>query len=75
MNSEERLKQAQALLQLMLQTLERDYGFAVESTLQIEPITSSYATSRAVLVLKPVPNWQPFSVASPEEGEAAPMAG
>jgi|GEM_PF-6941165 len=57
---EERFKQAQMLLQLAMQTLERDYGFAIETSLQIEAISSSYATSRAVIALKPIPNWQPI---------------
>ena len=59
LNEQERLQQAQYVLQLTLQALERDFGVTVESGLQIESISSSYATTRAVMTMKLVSPWQP----------------
>ena len=60
MSEQERRVGAQELLQTAVQTIAQKYGMTIEATLQVETISEGYATSRAVLVLKPLPNWQPY---------------
>jgi hypothetical protein len=59
LNEQERRIQAQTLLQLALRTIEHDYGMSIEPVLQSEAVNSSYLTSRAVLIMKPILGWQP----------------
>ncbi len=59
MNEQERQTKAQEIFQATLQTIAQNFGMTVEAALQIEAISESFATSRAVFVLKPISNWQP----------------
>ncbi|CAG1000128.1 hypothetical protein ANRL4_03072 [Anaerolineae bacterium] len=59
MNERERQQKAQELFQLALATIARDYGMTIEPLLQVEQITEVYATTRAVMVVKPILGWQP----------------
>ena len=58
MSEQERQIKAQEVFQATLQTLAQTFGMTVEAVLQTEAISDAYVTSRAVLVLKTIPNWQ-----------------
>ena len=58
MSEQERQIKAQEVFQATLQTLAQTFGMTVEAVLQVEAISDAYVTSRAVLVLKTISNWQ-----------------
>jgi hypothetical protein len=59
LTEQERIANAQHILQQALITLERDFGMTLEPTLQVDVVSHNYATSRAIIALKPIPGWQP----------------
>jgi len=59
MNEQERRIKAQEAFQVVSQAIAQNFGMVVDATLQLESISDTYATSRAILILKPMPNWQP----------------
>ncbi len=59
MDEQERQKQAQEFLEAALHTLAQNLGMSIEPILQVEGVSQAYATSRAVLIIKSIPGWQP----------------
>lgn len=59
MDTQERHQRATEVLQAALQAMAQEWGMTVEAVVQVEAVRPDYTTSRAVLVLKPLPDWQP----------------
>ncbi len=59
MTDQERQIKSQEILQAAIQAITQSFGMTIEAALQVEVISETYATNRAVIVMKPVANWQP----------------
>lgn len=62
----DRQSRAQEILRTALQMMVQDCGVVLEPVLQIEAINESYATTRAAITLKLVPDWKASSEFSKE---------
>ena len=59
MTEKERQAKAQEIFQATAQAIAQNFGVIIEPALQVEAISEAYVSSRAVFLMKPLPNWQP----------------